>query len=228
MSSLKCFETEADTNLVGQTIRAEVIHANFMVQLNISFLTAEHLFPLYAQMFPDSKIAKIFKCSRNKTASILNYAIMPALKSLLLDIMKEQFYALVTDATSDTRLKKMNAVCCQIFDVDTSKRAKFQLYGMCATSGENHSKGSTLFEAIDGTLAKDRLDWDNIVSVCIDNTNVNINNKNSIKSRILEKNASYIIVVCNCHILHLAAGRGGSAYSAVSGFDCQEYQVDLY
>ena len=99
---------------------------------------------------------------------------------------------------------------------------------MCATSGENHSKGSTLSEAIDGTLAKDRLDWDNIVSVCIDNTNVNINNKSSIKSRILEKNASYIIVVCNCHILHLAAGRGGSAYSAVSGFDCQEYQVDLY
>ena len=46
---------------------------------------------------------------------------MPALKSLLLDIMKEQQNALVYDGTSDTGLKKINAVCGQIFDVDTSK-----------------------------------------------------------------------------------------------------------
>ena len=46
MSSLKGFETEADTNLAGQTIRAEVMYTNFMVQHNISFLTAEYLSPL--------------------------------------------------------------------------------------------------------------------------------------------------------------------------------------
>ena len=46
---------------------------------------------------------------------------MPALKSLLLDIMKEQQNALGSDGTSDTGLKKINAVCCQIFYVDTSK-----------------------------------------------------------------------------------------------------------
>ena len=185
MSSLKGFETEADANLAGQTMRAEVMHTNFMVQHNISFLTAEHLSPLYAQMFRDSKIAKTFKCSRIKTASILNYAMMPALKSSLLNIMKEQLYALVNDGTSATGLKKMNAVCCQIFDVDASKRVEFQFYDMCATSGEPCSKASTLFEAIDGTLTKDGLDWDNIVSTGLDNTNANIGNKYSIKSRIL-------------------------------------------
>ena len=47
MSSLKGFKTEADTNLAGQTIRAEVMHTNFVVQHNIAFLTAEHLLPLY-------------------------------------------------------------------------------------------------------------------------------------------------------------------------------------
>ena len=72
-------------------------------------------------MFPDSKIAKHSKCSRTKTASILKFAVMPALKSLLLDIMKEHQNALVYDGTSDTGLKKINAVCCQIFDVDSSK-----------------------------------------------------------------------------------------------------------
>ena len=81
-------------------------------------------------------------------------------------------------------------------------------------------KASTLFEAIYGTLTKDRLDWDNIVSVGLDNINGNIGNKNSIKSIIPEKNASCFIVYCNCHLSHLAAGRGGSAYSAVSCLDC--------
>ena len=157
LSSLKAFETEADTNLAGQTIRAEVMHTNFMVQHNISFLTAEHLSPLYAQMFPDSKTAKNFKCSRTKTASILNYAMMSALKCSLLDTMKEQPYALVNDGTSDTGLKKMNVVCCQIFDVDTSKRVEFQCYDMCATSGKYCSKASTPFEATDGTLTNDGL-----------------------------------------------------------------------
>ena len=106
MSSLKGFKTEADTNLAGQTIRAEVMHTNFVVQHNISFLTDEHLSPLYAQMFPDSKIAKNFKCSQIKTVSILNYVMMPGLKSALLDIMKEQLCTLVNDAISDTELKK--------------------------------------------------------------------------------------------------------------------------
>ena len=51
---------------------------------------------------------------------------------------------------------------------------------MCATSGEHCLKASTLFEAIDGTLTKDGLDWDNIVRFGLDNTNANIGNKNSI------------------------------------------------
>ena len=154
--------------------------------------------------------------------------MMPALKSLLLDIRKEQPYALVNDGTSDTGLKKMNAVCCHIFDVDTSKRVEFQFYNMCANSGEHCSKASTLFEANDGTPTKDGLDWDNIVSVGLYNTNANIGNKNIIKSRILEKNASCIIMGCKCHLSHLAASRGGSDYSAVSGFHCQDHQVSLY
>ena len=95
---------------------------------------------------------------------------------------------------------------------------------MCATSVENCSKASTLFEAINGTLTKYGLDWDNIYFY---NTNENIGNKNFIKSKIFEKNASCFIVGCNCHLLHLVAGRGGSAYSAVSGFDCQDHTKSI-
>ena len=99
---------------------------------------------------------------------------------------------------------------------------------MCATSGKHCSKTSTLFDTIDSSLKKEGLDRDNIVSVELDNTNSNIGNKNSVKSKVLEKNPQCFIVGCNCHLNHVAAGKEGYAYSNVSGFDHEEHQVDLY
>ena len=204
------------------------MHTNLIVQHNISFLTAEHLLPLYAPMFPDSKIAKKFKCSWTKTASIPK--LSNDASSKVFPVGHYGRTTLLNDATiSNTGLKRMKALCCQIFDVDTSKWVECQFYNMRGTSGEHCSKASTLFQAINGwTLTKDGLDWDNIVSVGLGNTYANIGNKNSIKSITIEKNGSCFIAGCNCHLLHLSAGRGGSAYSAVSGSDCQDHQVDLY
>ena len=60
--------------------QANVLRTNFIVQSNISLLTADHLIPLY-QMFPDSKIAKEFACSPTKT--IRNQAIAQMIKIIL-------------------------------------------------------------------------------------------------------------------------------------------------
>ena len=46
---------------------AEVLHTNFIVQHNISFLTADRLAPLYRVKFPGSNIAKNIRCRRTKT-----------------------------------------------------------------------------------------------------------------------------------------------------------------
>lgn len=72
------------------------------------------------------------------------------------------------------------------------------------------------------------LNWDNVVSVGLDNTYCNMGNKNSLKTRILEKNSSCFVAGCNCHLVHSAAGKGEQAYSDISGFDCEDHQVDLY
>ena len=68
------------------------------------------------------------------------------------------------------------------------------------------TKASTLFDAIESSLTKESLDLDNVVySVGLDNTNLNIGNKNSVKSRVLAKNPQCFIAGCNCHLAHLAA-----------------------
>ena len=155
------------------------------MQHNIPFLTADHLAPLYGKMFPDSRIAKNFRCRRTKTTTILNEAMKPAIKSELLNYMFEQPFALINDGSSDTGLKKMNALCVYIFDVSRSMRAECKFYDMCVTSEEDCSKADSLFEAVNQCFVKDGIDWENAVG--LDNTNTNVGNNNSIKTRIHEK-----------------------------------------
>ena len=142
--------------------------------------------------------------------------------------MIEGPFSLANDGTSDTAIKKMNVLCALIFDVNNSKRLESKFCHFCATSGEHCSKASTLFDAIESSLTKEELDWDNVVGVGVDNMNSNVGNKNLVKSTVLEKYSKCFIAGCNCHLAHLAAGKGGSAYPKVSGFDCEEHQVDLY
>ena len=73
-------------------------------------------------MFPDSNIAKGFACGHTKTTCILNKAMMPNLKSYLLTYMRNEPFSLVNYGTSDTGLKKMNAACAMIFDINASKK----------------------------------------------------------------------------------------------------------
>ena len=99
---------------------------------------------------------------------------------------------------------------------------------MCGTSGEHCSKAVTLFNKIDETLSKDGVDWCNLISSGLDNTNANMGSKNSMKSRILEKNSSFFGAGCNCYLVHLVADKRGQAYESISSFSCEDHQCDLY
>ena len=65
-------------------------------------------------------------------------------------------------------------------------------------------------------------------SVGVDNTSVNIGVRNSLKTRILQRNPAVFFNGCPCHIIHNAAQRAGEAFSVACGFDIEELVVDLY
>lgn len=51
-------------------IRAETLMANFLIEHNLPFSTADHLTELVKVMFPDSRIAKEFASKRTKSTAI--------------------------------------------------------------------------------------------------------------------------------------------------------------
>ena len=75
---------------------------------------------------------------------------------------------------------------------------------------------------------KDGIDWCSVISCGLHNTNSNIGCKNSLKSRIVEKNSSYFVAGFNCHLVHLATDKGGQVYESISSFSCEDHQCDLY
>ena len=85
-----------DSDFKRQVLRSEVKHTNFFIQHNIPFAVADHLSLMYQELFPDSKIAKNFKCSRTKTTCIMNQAMRPLLRNELTEYMKEEpFFCLM-------------------------------------------------------------------------------------------------------------------------------------
>ena len=66
------------------------------------------------------------------------------------------------------------------------------------------------------------------VAVGLDNTAVNVGKKNSIMTRVLAKNKNIFINGCPRHIIHNTANKAVEQFSEVSGFDVEDFLVDLF
>ena len=166
-------------------------------------------------MFSDSEIAKQYGCARTKTTCILNGDMMPELEKYLTGFIsdKSNIYRLVNDGSSDTGLKKMNVACTMIFYINRSKTVEMKFFDMSSTTGEDASKASTLFTAINDAMKKRDVDWSNCVSIGVDDTNSNVGCHNSLSRRILQCNKSTHIAGCSCYLAHLATSKGGAAFT---------------
>jgi len=85
-----------------QVRRAEVKVASVLAQHNIPLSFADHLGPLFTEIFPDSEIAKKYRSAKTKTAMILNNALQPFFQQQLVDSMKKYPYCLSIDGSNDT------------------------------------------------------------------------------------------------------------------------------
>ena len=154
----------------------EVKVVRFLAEHNLPFATADHLGPLFKAIFPDSKIAKAYSCSKTKASCILNHAIVPDLRSILIDQMKKSCYSIATDGSNDQGLQKMNPVMVQLFDINQHKVVT-KFFDMCPSTS---STAVGIFNAINASMTKNDLTWDNCVSLAVDNTSVNIGRNNSV------------------------------------------------
>ncbi|XP_041470149.1 uncharacterized protein LOC121419757 [Lytechinus variegatus] len=208
--------------LAEKATRAEVKVATMLVQNNIPLALADELTPLLADIFPDSQIANKYAARRTKTACIINGAVAPFFQRKLVDHMKNHPFSIAIDGSSDNDIEKMNPMTVRIFDMG---RVNTQFLDMCMSS---QSTAEALFNKMDEVLRRHNIQWENCVGLGVDNTSVNMGCRNSIKTRVLQKNETTYVMGCGCHIVHNTAGKASDAFEQVSGFNVEEMAIDIF
>lgn len=69
-----------------------------------------------------------------------------------------------------------------------------QFLDLDLTTGEDAGKAKSIFDKIDDTLRELNIPWDHCTAFGVDNTNTNIRARNSLKSRILERNPEHCLL----------------------------------
>lgn len=117
----------------------------------------------------------------------------------------------------------MNPMTVHIFDGD---KVKHKFLDMC-TSGQGAGTAEVIFGKMDAVLSQYVTPWKNCVCLSVDNTSVNIGVRNSLRSRIREKNIQAYVLGCPCHILHSTSSKAAATLSATTGFDIENLAVDV-
>ena len=124
-----------------------------LAENNIPLAFADKLNTLLPNIFPDSKIAKEYKMGKTKASCILNENLPPNFLQETVQIMKNDFYSLLTDGSNDTGLEKMNPLAVRLYDSSKS-RVDTSFLDMCCTSGQNSGTAPKIFQKIDDVMIK--------------------------------------------------------------------------
>ena len=207
------------------SIKAEVAMTMMLIQHNTFFNTSDHLPPIINRQFSECDAGREYKCRRTKTAAIVN-CIGDEFFEHLKSNMQNSPYSLLLDASNDTGIEKMFPITVRIFDVNFS-RIMTHFFDMNLLTGRASSTAEVMFDSIDAQLTSNEISWDYCTALGVDNTNVNIGDYNSIKSRARAKNENIVVVGCPCHVLHNALQKSASEFADVVGFDIEDHCVDL-
>ncbi len=69
---------------------------------------------------------------------------------------------------------------------------------------------------MDDVLQGNGISWSNCVGVSVDNTSVNLGKRNSILTRVREKNPAVYFMGCPCHIIHNTCMKAAEKFTQVS------------
>lgn len=117
----------------------------------------------------------------------------------------------------------MNPLTVRYFDISRNKVAS-QLLDMCLTS----STAEAIYSKIYDNLSDYDIDWGMCVAFGVDNTNVNMGRRNSIRTRVHAENEAVYFVGCPCHMVHNTACKASESFAATTGFDVEDMLVDIY
>lgn len=82
-------------------------------------------------------------------------------------------------------------------------------------TGKAAASAESIFSKMDEALQSNGVSWQNCVGVGVDNTSVNLGKRNSIMTRVVQKNPAAFFMGCPCHIVHNMALKASEKFAQV-------------
>ena len=152
-------------------------------------------------MFPDSSIAKGFKCSRTKATAVLKVIAQDCWKTISVAVSETKYFSLQTDETTDITVTKKQLML-RFFD-NTQGQVRYVFFALV-----EKATAELLFNAIDKHFQESTtLLYDNLVKLDTDGANVMLGSRNSVMSWLRCKQPALVALHCHYHIAALIANK---------------------
>lgn len=150
-------------------VEAEVRFGYFVGEHHLALAVADHCSNLFSSLFPDSAIAKAFKCGRTKATAIVKVIAEELMRSICTRLAESQFFSLHTDESTDITVTQQCAIMLRYFDnVEGKVRCVF-----FKLEPIQRADAECLFQALDHNFSDEGpLTYSNLVGLRSDGCNV--------------------------------------------------------
>lgn len=182
-----------------KVMRAELRYAIHLVEHKIAFVSADHS-SMFKEMFSDSKVASSFQCKRTKVTYLINDAIAPEVRNVIIQDLNSGCggFSLSVDESND-RARKFLAINLSFVSV---KRKKLMVLPIkCIELADG--KAVTLRDAVVETLLELKLEMKNCVSIMSDGPSVMIGRHNGFH-KLMRDVAPHLLNIPTCSLHHVA------------------------
>ena len=140
--------TNSDAEAADAVTRAEVLFSYFIAEHNLPGATGDHFTELCRIMFPDSAIAKRFRCKRTKTTQVIKKCLAAVSTASAVEHCKTGPFSLMVDESNDKKSDKRLGMLVRYFD-DGLGRSVTRLLDLPVC---NLGKAEDIFGKINSTL----------------------------------------------------------------------------
>lgn len=112
------FDFKINSKIDNEIYRGNLKFVMFIVEHNLPMRLLEHLPKLIQSIGHDSEILKHIKCSRSKGTNIILNQLGPASLEQIAKHMRNSFFSLIADETTDVSTKKCLAVVVRYYDFE--------------------------------------------------------------------------------------------------------------
>lgn len=195
------FENSESAKLSTKVREADILMVLLIAEHNLPFSFLDHLGKIVKTAFPDSQIAKMMQIGRTKGTLLCKQILSNEQKTIVQNIVRDSFFSLIVDETTDVSIKASLAIVIRYFDSDC-KKVRECFLGLI---GVENKSAEGIFNSIITFLNSNKINIKNLVGLAADNTNVMMGDKSGLKARFKELVPNIFIFGCICHSFSLCS-----------------------